>query len=194
MSAPAGWYPNPEDATSLRWWDGAQWRDETAPASEWPSYEPSALQPPRRRRRWPWVLGGVAVLVMSALGVFVVLFAIESSGSIRGANDYLRDVRDRRIAQSYARLCSEGRRSLTMEQYSDQLDRQDAAVGRLMSFNASNTSSEIGHRDQAIVRVSLRTTESRATIEARMVKEAGEWRWCGSRPAPKTRSFTIHFP
>ena len=24
---PAGWYPNPDDATQLRWWDGQQWTD-----------------------------------------------------------------------------------------------------------------------------------------------------------------------
>lgn len=25
MSAPAGWYPDPADAATVRWWDGAQW-------------------------------------------------------------------------------------------------------------------------------------------------------------------------
>ncbi|MEZ5115258.1 MAG: heavy metal-binding domain-containing protein [Candidatus Nanopelagicales bacterium] len=26
---PAGWYPDPHDPTRLRWWDGAQWTDQT---------------------------------------------------------------------------------------------------------------------------------------------------------------------
>lgn len=30
-SPPAGWYANPDDATSLRWWDGTQWTDRTQP-------------------------------------------------------------------------------------------------------------------------------------------------------------------
>lgn len=26
---PAGWYPNPENSTQLRWWDGTAWSDRT---------------------------------------------------------------------------------------------------------------------------------------------------------------------
>lgn len=28
---PAGWYPNPDDSTSLRWWDGTGWTERTQP-------------------------------------------------------------------------------------------------------------------------------------------------------------------
>lgn len=31
-SVPAGWYPSPEDPTQIRYWDGAQWTQHTAPA------------------------------------------------------------------------------------------------------------------------------------------------------------------
>ena len=27
-TTPAGWYPNPDDATQLRWWDGSAWTDQ----------------------------------------------------------------------------------------------------------------------------------------------------------------------
>lgn len=38
--APKGWYPNPEDPLTERWWDGYRWTDATRPAS------PPAPPPP----------------------------------------------------------------------------------------------------------------------------------------------------
>lgn len=32
-SPPAGWYPDPNDASSLRYWDGSTWTDHRAPAT-----------------------------------------------------------------------------------------------------------------------------------------------------------------
>jgi Protein of unknown function (DUF2510) len=31
MPPPAGWFPDPERAQLLRWWDGVNWTDRTAP-------------------------------------------------------------------------------------------------------------------------------------------------------------------
>jgi Interferon-induced transmembrane protein/Protein of unknown function (DUF2510) len=45
---PAGWYPNPEDASTQRYWDGDAWTDSTAPAP------PSLATPP------PGTAGGTA--------------------------------------------------------------------------------------------------------------------------------------
>ena len=33
MPPPRGWYPDPEDASQLRWWDGQTWTDQRRPAS-----------------------------------------------------------------------------------------------------------------------------------------------------------------
>jgi hypothetical protein len=32
VSAPAGWYADPENAANVRYWDGSQWTDDFAPA------------------------------------------------------------------------------------------------------------------------------------------------------------------
>ena len=39
MSFAAGWYPDPNDASSLRYYDGTQWTDHTAPNNQAPSVE-----------------------------------------------------------------------------------------------------------------------------------------------------------
>ena len=36
-ATPAGWYPDPSDATKQRWWDGSQWTNQQQPA---PGYAP----------------------------------------------------------------------------------------------------------------------------------------------------------
>ncbi|MCW2950266.1 MAG: hypothetical protein JWN41_1279 [Thermoleophilia bacterium] len=40
----ANWYPDPSDGTQLRWWDGAQWTEHTAPAQP---AEPDPAQAPQ---------------------------------------------------------------------------------------------------------------------------------------------------
>lgn len=45
----AGWYPDPEDATQQRYWDGTQWTEHRAPLSGGPAASaqpPAAGQPP----------------------------------------------------------------------------------------------------------------------------------------------------
>ncbi len=37
MTTPAGWYPDPQDSTTLRWFDGSAWTAHTQPT---PSAQP----------------------------------------------------------------------------------------------------------------------------------------------------------
>jgi hypothetical protein len=41
-SVPAAWYPDPEDPTALRYWDGATWAERTQPLPPPPSPASSA--------------------------------------------------------------------------------------------------------------------------------------------------------
>lgn len=60
MTAPAGWYPDPTSPDRARYWDGLQW---AAPQAA-------------RRRIWPYVVGGLAVLFILGTVALVALIAM----------------------------------------------------------------------------------------------------------------------
>lgn len=44
-AAPQGWYPDPQNQSQLRWWDGTNWGDQTQP-SAYPPPPPASAPPP----------------------------------------------------------------------------------------------------------------------------------------------------
>ncbi len=73
QTAPAGWYPHPEMASTMRYWDGQAWTDHIAPASAAPSTSPAPSAPPAPPQAAKQsqittalvLVGGVIGLVMS---------------------------------------------------------------------------------------------------------------------------------
>lgn len=66
MSAKAGWYPDPEMAGTRRYWDGAAWTDNRAPAE---SKSPNFLTQARV----------IAVGILIAVAVIFVLYRVAHS-------------------------------------------------------------------------------------------------------------------
>ena len=63
---PAGWYPNPDNAAELRWWDGKAWSAHTAaPGTVTQAPATTAAKAPRRIPISTWV--GVALAVIFGL-------------------------------------------------------------------------------------------------------------------------------
>lgn len=149
--------------------------------------------PVQGSRRWiPWAaaIGVVALLV----GVLVIPKVVSATtGPVRGANAYLGLLRDGQTDAAYNSLCSEFRQAMTPADYGAALDTETGEVGRLLSFNVYGSMVEIGG-NTGVVQFKGQTSKGRFAMEARMIREDGQWRWCGSRPQPKSSGLTIHFP
>lgn len=63
-----GWYPDPAGGPGQRYWDGAVWRD-AAPAAPNPYPAAPAAPAAKKRKLWPWLVGGLVVLLaLAAMG------------------------------------------------------------------------------------------------------------------------------
>lgn len=61
-TTPPGWYPDPAGGPGQRYWDGVAWRD-AAPAAPAAPYPAAPAAPAKKRKVWPWIIGGLVVLL-----------------------------------------------------------------------------------------------------------------------------------
>ncbi len=61
---------------------------------------------PRRRRRWPWVLGTVLGAIVILLATGIILFVTKIKPPIDAANAFLEEVEDRDFDRAFDRLCA----------------------------------------------------------------------------------------
>jgi hypothetical protein len=88
-SVPAGWYPDPTQPGTQRYWDGSQWTEHRAPLSPAP-----ASAPPAATGTSSWSLTPSPRLIIALLGVLAAVIAIflphtESSEVLTIANNTL---------------------------------------------------------------------------------------------------------
>jgi len=76
-TTPPGWYPQPNDPTTKRWWDGTQWTENTAPAdtSAPSNATPWTSQAPAKSKAPLFIGLGVGALLLVVILVIVAVFA-----------------------------------------------------------------------------------------------------------------------
>lgn len=97
MTAPPGWYPNPDGSNSDRHWDGTQWGD-IAPRAQ--SAESS---PTKKRRQWPWVFASVF-----AAGILISATLDNSTPAPRTADTWPTPAQNQPIAEVTDPLTADG--------------------------------------------------------------------------------------
>lgn len=81
--AEAGWYPDPADQRSVRWWNGTQWEDRVRAAQA----EPERVA--GLRGGWIWFGGLVAAVFASAVGSLIGLVVDGLPAACQGSTDAL---------------------------------------------------------------------------------------------------------
>ena len=91
VGPPAGWYPDPEDPSSTRYWDGAEWTEQRAPAQPAPGQFGASAPPGPAPQVVQASTSGMAVasLVLGILWIYgigsvlAIIFGAVAKGRIR---------------------------------------------------------------------------------------------------------------
>lgn len=79
-TTPAGWYPDPHDGRSMRWWDGHAWTEHVQPLpTEAPPPDPAPASPSSSSSSGP-ALAIFAAVVVLTLGIGIAVFATGAGG------------------------------------------------------------------------------------------------------------------
>lgn len=104
---PAGWYPDPQDASSQRYWDGTTWTEHTAPGAQQTSPTAGGGQPAYAQSAGlgasapdPWLWQSIVATVLCCLpaGIPGIVYAAKSqklagAGDLAGATQAARTAR-----------------------------------------------------------------------------------------------------
>lgn len=71
---PPGWYPDPTNDRQIRWWDGNEWDLSTRPGKHAQRHGPI----------WPFIVMGVVVIVLAAVGGIVIYLQNETDTTPSG--------------------------------------------------------------------------------------------------------------
>jgi hypothetical protein len=83
-SPAAGWYPDPEDATCQRYWDGGAWTEHRAPLAGQGGWPPAGAGAAGAVPidTWLWQSIVAALLCCQPLGIVAIVFAAQAQSAI----------------------------------------------------------------------------------------------------------------
>jgi hypothetical protein len=147
----------------------------------WGAPFPASGTPPpaRRRRRWPWVLGGLLALIVVLGTTGTVLFVEKIKPPIDATNDFLADVENGNFERAFDQLCARDH---------DVFDAEELGLlfgfggGILDGFEVNPFDVHVDG-DRARVSFDAEGSDGDDYFELPLRKEGGEWRPCLSDDA-----------
>jgi hypothetical protein len=132
---------------------------------------------PRRRRRWPWVLGGLLATIVVLTVTGIVLFVQKIKPPIDATNDFLAALDTREFDDAYSQMCDRARRELTPD------DLQSLYFGpeNIAGYEVNPFDVDIDG-SRATVGFDTDVLDDDQKFELRLRKENGDWRPCETDP------------
>ena len=143
-------------------------------------FAPAVAQPPRKRKKWPFVLGTVLVLifVVCSLGIGRLYFRLKHVSDIdkdvnKATAAFIDDYRDGLSQAGYDGLCAEAKEVFAQKDLAEP-DKKKAITGyRITATDVDYT------RRQATVRVELQRADGSTTNDVYVLDEEDErWKMC----------------
>jgi hypothetical protein len=142
------------------------------PAQAYPGAPAGMYAPPKKRRKWPWIVGGIVVVVIAALVIVGVFFGRTGSGDPRTAVDKFWSAlaqHDRGKAEQY--VCSN--KNLTKSAGFTEL------INDLNGYTIGPESGSGGTRVFPVTaHVTVAAQNGDITIDTTVKRSAGKWYVC----------------
>lgn len=139
-----------------------------------PNAYPPLPPEPRRRRRWPWIVLGIVVALLLAVGGCSYVLFRAAQPSIDGANRWLALLDEGRYGEAYDALCAPMRQATSRQAGTAELE-DDFGAG-IDGYRINNYSNFNGRVTVGGV-VTIGGVEG--GIQLAMDDDDGDWRVCG---------------
>lgn len=134
-------------------------------------------EPPKKRRRWLWIVLGVLGFFILLIGGCTVFLVNAVSAPIDATNEYVARLDDGDYQGAYDSLCSSARSSISAEDWIALV--REGQPGEITGYNFSSASvNSSGGVSTAEVSGTIEFGSDVRTITYNLLEEDGEWRIC----------------
>ena len=165
--------------------DGALPPGTFGPPPGWPGQPPGWTgqpygMPPKRRRVWPWVVGGVLLLVFGLIGTCVAAVTVSLKAPIDAANEFAAMVIAGDLRAAYDSTCPTAKGELGYESF-----LQSVGSLKVTAVDLNSSSMTTGDESRAVVEGTMTSDGAQVPVRIDLVKSGRRWQVCGFHRADR---------